>query len=119
MRDKVTVARGKLPADSEEPTIHEVTMAGQQPVVTVVLAGEVSERALVTLARELKNRLEGISEVLEVDSGGEREDQVEIIVDPLLMESYGLDQSDILNLLSRNNRLVPAGLWIPAQVALR
>lgn len=109
VRDKVTVARGKLPADSEEPTIHEVTMAGQQPVVTVVLAGEVSERALVTLARELKNRLEAISEVLEVDIGGEREDQVEIIVDPLLMESYGLDQNDILNLLSRNNRLVPAG----------
>jgi len=109
VRDKVTVARGKLPSDTEEPTIHEVTMAGEQPVVTVVLSGEVSERALISLARELKNRLEGIKEVLEVEVGGQREDQVEIIVDPLLLESYGLDQSDILNLLSRNNRLVPAG----------
>lgn len=109
VRDKVTVARGKLPADSEEPTIHEVTMAGQQPVVTVVLSGEVSERALITLARELKNRLEGIKEVLEVEVGGQREDQVEIILDPLLLESYGLDQNDIFNMLSRNNRLVPAG----------
>lgn len=109
VRDKVTVARGKLPADSEEPTIHEVTLAGEQPVITAVLAGEVSERALITLARELKNRLEGLSEVLEVEVGGEREDQVEIIIDPLLLESYGLDQNDILNLLSRNNRLVPAG----------
>lgn len=109
VRDKVTVARAKLPSETEEPTIHEVTMAGQQAVVTVVLSGPVSERALLTLSRELKSRLEGIKEILEVDVGGDREDIVEIIVDPLLMESYGLDQSDIFNLLSRNNTLVPAG----------
>jgi multidrug efflux pump len=109
VRDKVTVARAKLPSETEEPTIHEITMAGQQAAVTVVLSGPVSERALVTVARELSNRLEGLSEVLEVEIGGDREDIVEIVVDPLLMESYGLDQSDILNLLSRNNRLVPAG----------
>ena len=109
VRDKVTVARAKLPSETEEPTINEVTMAGQQAAVTVVLSGPVSERALVTVARELKNRLEGISEVLEVEIGGDREDIVEIVVDPLLMESYGLDQIDIISLLSRNNRLVPAG----------
>lgn len=109
VRDKVTVARAKLPAETEEPTIHEVTMAGQQAVVTVVLSGPVSERGLITVARELKNSLEGLGEVLEVEIGGDREDIVEIIVDPLLMESYGLDQNDIFNLLSRNNRLVPAG----------
>ena len=109
VRDKVTVARAKLPDETEEPTIHEVTMAGEQAVVTVVLSGPVTERALVTAARELKKRLEGIKEVLEVEIGGDREDIVEIVVDPLLMESYGLDQNDIFNLLSRNNRLVPAG----------
>jgi multidrug efflux pump len=109
VRDKVTVARAKLPSETEEPTIHEVTMAGQQAAITVVLSGPVSERALVTVARELKNRLEGLSQVLEVEMGGDREDVIEIVVDPLLMESYGLDQGDILNLISRNNRLVPAG----------
>ncbi|MEP4890148.1 MAG: efflux RND transporter permease subunit [Aliiglaciecola sp.] len=109
VRDKVTVARAKLPDETEEPTIHEITMAGQQAVLTVVLSGPVSERALITTARELQNGLEGISEVLEVDIGGDREDLVEIIVDPLLLESYGLDQTEILTLLSRNNRLVPAG----------
>ena len=109
VRDKVTVAKAKLPSDTEDPTIKEVTMAGEQAAITVVLSGPVSERALVTVARELQNRLEGISEVLEVDIGGDREDIVEIVVDPLLMESYGLDQADIFNLLSRNNRLVPAG----------
>ena len=109
VRDKVTLAKAKLPSETEEPSIHEVTMADEQPVLTVVLSGPVPERGLVTIARELKNVIEGLKEVLEVEIGGDREDIVEIIVDPLLMESYGLDQNDILNLLQRNNRLVAAG----------
>jgi multidrug efflux pump len=44
-----------------------------------------------------------------VSVGGDREDMIEILVDPLLMESYNLDQNDIFNLISRNNLLVAAG----------
>ena len=84
VRDKVTVAKAKLPDETEEPTIHEVTMAGEQAVVTVVLSGPVTERALVTVARELKNSIEGLSEILEVEIGGDREDIVEIVVDPII-----------------------------------
>ena len=109
VRDKVTIAKAKLPAESEEPVIKQVSMADEQPVITVVLSGPVPERGLVTVARRLKDEIEGLSEVLEVEVGGDREDIVEIVVDPLLMESYGLDQNDILNLLQRNNRLVAAG----------
>ncbi|MFD2167750.1 efflux RND transporter permease subunit [Thalassotalea euphylliae] len=109
VRDKVTLAKAKLPSETEEPEVHEVTMSDEQPAVTVIISGPVTERGLVTLARDLRDRLEGLQEVLEVEIGGDREDMVEIIVDPLLMESYGLDQNDIFNLVERNNRLVPAG----------
>ncbi|WP_286263009.1 efflux RND transporter permease subunit [Thalassotalea atypica] len=109
VRDKVTLAKAKLPSETEEPEVHEVTMADEEPAVTVVLSGPVTERGLVTIGRDLKDDIEALQEVLEVEIGGDREDMVEIIVDPLLMESYGLDQSDIYNLVERNNRLVPAG----------
>ncbi|MDO6426273.1 efflux RND transporter permease subunit [Thalassotalea sp. 1_MG-2023] len=109
VRDKVTLAKAKLPSETEEPEVHEVTMANQVPAVTVILSGPVTERGLLTLARDLKDDIEGMKEVLEVDIGGDREDMVEIIVDPLLLESYGLDQNDIFTLVDRNNRLVPAG----------
>ena len=109
VRDAVNLAKAKLPGETEEPTVHEVTMADVNPVVTVNLSGPVSERALVRLARDLRERLEALKEVLEVEIGGDREDLLEVIVDPLAMESYGLDQADIFNLISRNNRLVPAG----------
>ncbi len=109
VRDKVTLAKAKLPSESEEPVVNEVTMANRVPAVTIILSGPVTERGLLTLARNVKDKIESMTEVLEVDVGGDREDMVEIIVDPLLMESYGLDQTDIFNLVERNNRLVPAG----------
>jgi multidrug efflux pump len=109
VRDKVTLAKAKLPSETEEPEVHEVTMANQVAALTVILSGPVTERGLLTIARDLKDKIEGMQQVLEVDVGGDREDMVEILVDPLLMESYGLDQGDIYNLVERNNRLVPAG----------
>ncbi|NMP15693.1 efflux RND transporter permease subunit [Thalassotalea sp. Y01] len=109
VRDKVTLAKAKLPDETEEPVVREVTMANQQPAVTVFLSGPVTERGLINLARSLEDKIASMPQVLEVDIGGDREDMLEIIVDPLLMESYGLDQNDIFNLVTRNNRLVPAG----------
>ena len=109
VREKVSLAKAQLPDDSEEPEIKEITMATESPVVTVILSGNVAERALVTVSRDLKQKIEALTEVLEVSVGGDREDMIEILVDPLLMESYNLDQSDIYNLISRNNLLVAAG----------
>ncbi|MDG1731404.1 MAG: efflux RND transporter permease subunit [Thalassotalea sp.] len=109
VRDKVTLAKAKLPNETEEPVVSEVTLANTNPAVTVFLSGAVSERGLITIARNLEDKIASMAQVLEVDIGGDREDMLEIIVDPLLMESYGLDQNDIFNLVERNNRLIPAG----------
>ncbi|CAM4362803.1 efflux RND transporter permease subunit [Pseudoalteromonas ostreae] len=109
VRDRVSLAKAKLPSESEEPEVHEILMEDQQPTITLTLSGDSPERGLLTLARNLKDELESISSVLEVDVGGDREDMVEIEVDPLAMISYGLEPSDIIQLLSNNNRLVAAG----------
>ncbi|MBW3139711.1 efflux RND transporter permease subunit [Ferrimonas balearica] len=109
VRDKVTLAKAKLPADTEEPTVHEVTLAEENPVITVTLSGPIPERTLVQIARTLRDRLESLPEVLEVEIGGDREDLLEILIDPLLLESYQLEVGDIATLVARSNRLVPAG----------
>lgn len=109
VREAVDLAKPKLPADSDEPIVNEVTLASEQPVLSVVLYGTVPERGIVQIARALRDKLESYRQILEVDIAGDREDIVEIIVDPLLMESYGLDQGDIYNLIAQNNRVVAAG----------
>ena len=109
VREAVDLAKPKLPTDSDEPTVNEVTLASEEPALSVVLYGTVPERAIVQIARQLRDKLESYKQILEVDIAGDREDTVEIIVDPLLMESYGLDQADIYNLIAMNNRVVAAG----------
>ncbi|USD64789.1 efflux RND transporter permease subunit [Vibrio sp. SCSIO 43136] len=109
VREAVDLAKPKLPEDSDEPTVNEVTLASEEPVLSVVLYGTVPERTIVQISRQIRDKLESYRQVLEVDIAGDREDVVEIIVDPLLMESYGLDQGDIYNLIALNNKVVAAG----------
>jgi multidrug efflux pump len=109
VRDKVNVAKARLPDETREPTVHPITMAEENPVITISLSGSVPQRALIELGRHLQDKLEGLKEVLEVELGGDRRDQLEVVLNPLSMESYGLDQQDIYSLVSRNNRLIAAG----------
>ncbi|OED44601.1 acriflavin resistance protein [Endozoicomonas sp. (ex Bugula neritina AB1)] len=109
VRDKVDQARSKLPDGTDEPVIEQISIAREMPVITVVLSGTLTERALVKLAHNLKDELEGFRQVLEVDIAGDREDVVDVIIDPLKLESYGLVPADVVNLVSNNNQLVAAG----------
>lgn len=108
VREKVDAARSKLPSEADEPTVNEINVA-LFPVLSVGLAGPVSQSELVFIARRLQEEIEGIAEVLEVEIGGDREDLLEIVVDPQALETYGLDYMELFNLVSNNNRLVAAG----------
>ncbi|OZB29408.1 MAG: MFS transporter, partial [Pseudomonas sp. 34-62-33] len=108
VREKVDTARSKLPEEADEPTVTEVNVA-LFPVLSVGLSGPIAETELVYIARRLKENIEGIAEVLSVEIGGDREDLLEIVVDPQVLDSYGINYNELFNLVSRNNRLVAAG----------
>lgn len=108
VRERVDSARSKLPSEADEPRVHEINV-GLFPVLSVALSGPLPEAELVYIARNVKEVLEGIPEVLEVDIGGDREDLLEILVDPQVLESYNVDYDQLFNLVTRNNRLVAAG----------
>lgn len=108
VRQKVDLARPELPDGVDEPRVNEVNFS-LFPVIVVTLSGDVPERTLLRLARDLEDRIEGLSEVLSVDVSGDREELVEVVIDPMLLESYGLNPNDIITLFGRSNRLVAAG----------
>ncbi|MET4001213.1 efflux RND transporter permease subunit [Marinobacterium sp. MBR-109] len=108
VREKVDTARTELPAEADEPSVNEINIA-LFPVLSIALFGPVSEAELVGTARRLKQEIEGIADVLEVDIGGDREDLLEIIVDPQVLDSYNVDYAALYQLVSNNNRLVAAG----------
>ena len=111
MRDvvqKVNVAKSKLPADTDEPLVNEINVA-LFPILIITLSGDVPERALLTVARQLKDAVESIPEVLKAEIGGDREEVVDILVDPQHIESYQLSYDEIYQFFARNNILVAAG----------
>jgi len=108
VREKVDTARNKLPNEVDEPRVNEINVA-LFPVLSIALSGPLSEQELIFIARELQDRIEGITSVLEVDIGGDREDMMEIVVDPQILDSYGIDYDQLGSMVARNNQLVAAG----------
>ncbi len=108
VRERVDTAKPQLPADSDEPSVNEVNVA-LFPVLVVTLFGDVPERVLVSRARDLRDKLEALPGVLEVDMAGDREDLMEVIIDPIRVENYNQAPEDLLRFVARNNELVAAG----------
>ena len=108
VRAKVDLVRPELPEDTDEPTVEEVNLA-LFPVLVVTLSGDLPERTLVRAAERLETAIEALPSVLEVDIQGKREELVEIVVDPVKVEAYGLRADEIVASVSRNNQLVAAG----------
>ncbi|MEX2475698.1 efflux RND transporter permease subunit [Marinobacter sp.] len=108
VREKVDTARAKIPQEADEPRVNEINIS-LFPVLSIGLSGPLSERELITVARRLQDAVEGIPEVLEVEIGGDREDLLEVVVDPQVLESYGIDFGQLSSLVTRNNQLVAAG----------
>ena len=108
VRAQVDEAKPELPEDAEEPTVNEVNFS-MFPVVNVILTGDISERVMVTLARRLRDKLEGLPPVLEARLSGDREEVLEIVMKPLALEGYNISPVDVLQRVNANNLLVAAG----------
>jgi multidrug efflux pump len=108
VREEVDKAKKDLPFDTEEPEIKEINFS-QFPVLVVSLWGDVSERTLADLGDRLKDQIEGLPSVLEVNIKGKRTQQVEMIIDPVRLNSYNIDALEVVGILQQNNRLIAAG----------
>ena len=108
VREKVDLARAKLPNDTDEPIVREFN-AALFPVLIVTLSGDVPERALYNAARKLKDEIEAVPTVLQAELVGHREELLEVVIDPAKLESYNISQGELINIVSLNNRLVAAG----------
>ncbi|MEZ5670050.1 MAG: efflux RND transporter permease subunit [Alphaproteobacteria bacterium] len=108
VREDVDRAKPNLPAEADEPTVNEVNLS-LFPVITVNLHGPVPERTLLAVARRLEDAIEALPPVLSVDIAGDREEQVEVIIDPVVAESYGLAVDELVTIVSNSNRLIAAG----------
>jgi multidrug efflux pump len=109
VREAVDRAKAKLPSTAEEPIVLEQT-TDDFPVIQINLAGdEVPERVLYNIALKLRANLEAIPDVLEANMNGHREELLEAVIDPALLERYQISSDYLISTIVRNNRLIAAG----------
>ncbi|HEV7982737.1 MAG TPA: efflux RND transporter permease subunit [Xanthobacteraceae bacterium] len=108
VRAKVDQAKHDLPRDVDEPQVQEVNLS-LYPVLVVGLAGDVPERTLLRMARSAKNAIEQAPGVLSAELRGARDEAVEIIIEPTLINSYGISLDQLGQLTSSFNTLIAAG----------
>lgn len=108
VRDRVAMARADLPLDAEDPIVREGSMS-DYPVVFINLTGTVAPATLSKLAEDLEDQIESLPSVLEVNVSGGVEREIQIEVDPVRVEQYGVSLSDLIQLTLVENVNIPAG----------
>jgi multidrug efflux pump len=107
VREAADRAEDNLPQDARL-TVTEINTA-LFPILNVILSGPVPERTLNALADTLKDDIEAVGGVLEVDVGGKRTELLEILIDPTVFETYNISFDELIGSVSRNNQLIAAG----------
>ncbi|MGC6472260.1 MAG: efflux RND transporter permease subunit [Parvibaculales bacterium] len=108
VRALVDQAKKEFPEEAEEPLVKEIN-ATAYPALFVALYGDISERELIRNSKKLSDEIQKLNTVLETSILGYREELLEVIVDPVRMESYQITHDDLYNVIRANNRVIPAG----------
>jgi HAE1 family hydrophobic/amphiphilic exporter-1 len=106
---RVRSIRTQLPTDAEEPVIEKLDVDAA-PILTLVVAGDLSPRELTHLAdKVIKERLQRVRDVGSVRLVGARDRKIWLWLDPEKMTSHGLTVQDVRNALQREHVELPGG----------
>jgi multidrug efflux pump len=108
VRDAMNAAEAAFPAGAEQYSTNEINFS-EFPVVIVNLSGAVPERTLTRVAKSLQDRLEGLEPVLEAALAGQRDEMLEVVIDPLKLEAYNVTAAELVGVVVSNNQLIAAG----------
>ncbi|MEM6944257.1 MAG: efflux RND transporter permease subunit, partial [Pseudomonadota bacterium] len=108
VRAAMDKAEAQFPAGGDDPTIEELNFS-EFPILIVSLSGPVPERTMLRVAKDLQDDIEAMDAVLEAALTGQREEMLEVIIDPLKLESYNVTADELINVVINNNQLIPAG----------
>ena len=109
VREKISVVRGKLPKDIDEPVIEKVD-PDATPIMWFGLAGDKSVRDLSIYADEvLKEQFHKISGVGAINLAGLRTRQVRLWLERDKLNAYEITAHDVMNALARENVELPGG----------
>ncbi len=108
VRDAMGKAESQFPEGADTYTVNEVNFS-EFPIIIVNLTGRVPERTMSRVADDLQDKLESLDAVLEAGIAGKRDEMLEVLIDPLRLESYNVTAGELINVVRNNNQLIAAG----------
>ncbi|HSJ23760.1 MAG TPA: efflux RND transporter permease subunit [Longimicrobiales bacterium] len=109
VRDRIEAVSGLLPAEVETPVVQKFDF-GAFPIIDLALSGPLGTDALYEIAdQDLRERFSRVPGVAGVQIVGGRSREVEVLVSPERLQSYGITLPDIINLIQAENVSVPSG----------
>lgn len=108
LRDQVNSLKTDLPADTNEPIVKEISL-DDTPILTMALAGPYDGFTLKKYADKIKDELEKISGVREVNIAGGNEFEFEVAYDPQKLTLYNITAARANQIIAATNLAVPAG----------
>ena len=108
IKQSVEETKYDLPREAEDPQISEYSEASF-PVMNISITGQGSLRQKVFYAKELKDKVESLEEILKANLSGAPEEVLEGVINKSRMESYEVTLSDIYYSVSNNNLIIPGG----------
>ena len=108
IKQGVEETKYELPLEAEDPQISEYSEASF-PIMNISIVGSSSIRQKVFYAKELKDQVEAIEEILQANLAGAPDEVLEGVINKSKMESYGVTLSDIYYSVANNNLIIPGG----------
>ncbi len=109
VREKVAAVRSNLPDDIEDPIIQRYDPASE-PIITLTVSGDRSEKELTTLTKDvIKKRLENVPGVGNVKLIGGAEREINVNVDLERLKAYSLSINDVIQAIGAANVEIPGG----------
>ncbi|MGB7243549.1 MAG: efflux RND transporter permease subunit [Sulfitobacter sp.] len=108
VRDAMSKAEADFPAGADQYSINEINFS-EFPIIIVNLTGPVPERTMARVAKDLQDKLEAVDAVLEAGIAGNRDEMLEVVIDPLRLEAYNVTAGELINTVRNNNQLIAAG----------
>ena len=108
VREGMNNAESDFPAGAEQYSINEINFS-EFPILIVTLSGPVPERTMAEVAKDLQDRIEALDAVLEAGIAGNRDEMLEVVIDPLRLESYNVTADELISVVQNNNQLIAAG----------
>lgn len=109
VRESVDRAKAEFPEETKEPMVNAISPSPEPDVVLTFSGDKVGERDLFKAVKFYQRKIEGLSQVLETNLSGHREEVVEVILNPSKLNLYKITASELIQVLNANNLLIPAG----------